>query len=254
MASGSDYSPPSRDEDAVTYLPVDRTKAQQIGFGPTDLRGAKATGGMKVGEKFTFVPDANMPRLTAEEIGKACDNVVQGREVWASLLYLGRASVEDLPALMEASQSYEIKVRWERLWILAPYMARLARRDEARAPLAQALQEDVAGLHLISKFAEQNNPAVRRLLARLRAPLLAALLQKLCDNIREPRRCALLCSIVATLETGEEALRASLPKDAKGEVKEQVMRLLYVAPARERSKRLSSATLREKLQMWRQQR
>lgn len=250
----TDYVPPSLDEDAVTYLPVDKTREAQAhaGFGPTDLRGAKATGGMRVGEHFPFVPQANMNRLRPEEVGQACDNVVRGHKVWASLLYLGRAQPEDVAALLEASQSYEIKVRWERLWVLCPYLARIARAPEAQAPLTEALQADVAGLHLVSKFAEQNNPSVKRLFARLHDRLLAALLQKLCASVREPRRCALLCSIVAAIETQGEVLRAALPQKVEPAVRAQAMELLYVAPDRPKSRRLSSETLRERLQTWRQ--
>lgn len=249
-----DYVPPSPDEDAVTYLPIDKAREAraQVGFGPTDLRGAQATGGMRVGEHFPFVPGAQMGRLKAEEIGQACDNVVRGHKVWASLLYLGRAQADDVAALLEASQSYEIKVRWERLWVLSPYLARIARLPEAQRPLAEALQADVAGLHLVSKFAEQNNPSVKRLFVRLHDLLLGMLLQKLCESVREPRRCALLCSILAAIETQGEALQAALPRSATAEVRAQAMELLYVAPSGPKARGLSSATLRERLQTWRQ--
>lgn len=250
----SDYVPPSLDEDAVTYLPIDKAREAQaqVGFGPTDLRGSKATGGMRVGEHFPFVASSAMGRLKAEEVGQACDNVVRGHKVWASLLYLGRAQADDVPTLLEASQSYEIKVRWERLWVLSPYLARLARTPEAQGPLADALQADVAGLHLVSKFAEQNNPSVKRLFARLHDRLLAALLEKLCASVREPRRGALLCSILAAIETQGEVLQAALPKSADAHTRAHVMELVYVAPASDKARRLSSSTLRERLRTWRQ--
>jgi len=130
MAADSEYDPPSRDDDAVTYLPIDKVEAARVGFGPTDLRAAKATGGIRLGQHFIFVLDEAMPPLQAEHIASACDNVIRGQEVYASLVYLSRAQPSDVPAIMEASSSYEIKTRWERLWVLGSTLARLARRPE----------------------------------------------------------------------------------------------------------------------------
>lgn len=252
MASDSGYVPPSRDEDAVTYLPIDKQKAAQVPFGPTDLRASKATGGMRVGKQFAFVTDGAMPKLDAERIGLACDNIVRGQETWASLLYLSRAQADDVPMLLEASQSYEIKVRWERLWVLAPFLGRLARREDAQAPLVAAFVEDLAGLHLLSKFAEQNNPAIKRLFKRLHTPLLQALLGKLIEHLGEARRAALLCSIIATLEVQQSALLAAFAKSVTAAQKDAAMALLYHAEPVSHPKRLLASTLREKLEIWRQ--
>lgn len=251
MANDKEYEPPSRDEDAVTYLPIDKQKEARIPFGPTDLRGSEAKGGIRLGDKFTFVPDDSMPPLDAERIGKACDNIVRGQESWASILYLSRAQVRDIAPLLEASQSYEIKVRWERLWVLSPFLNRLARHDEARVPLTEAFTEDVAGLHLLSKFAEQNNPSVTKLFARLKPTLLGALLAKLCGDVEQPRRAALLCSILASIETNEAALEQAMPKSASVAQKKAAMQLLYHQPAKEKAKGLSAHVLREKLEVWR---
>ena len=253
MAGDSEYEPPTRDEDAVTYLPIDKQKESRVPFGPTDLRGSSATGGMRVGQKFPFIPDSKMPSLDAEHVGKACDHIVRGHDTWASLLYLSRAQPGDVGLLLEASQSYEIKVRWERLWVLSPFFSRLARRDDARPTLTKAFAEDVAGLHLLSKFAEQNNPSVKKLFARLKPTLLPALLGRLCDHASEPRRAALLCSIIAAMETSEAALQAAFGKSVTSHQKEAAMNMLYHVEPKDKAKTLSSSTLRERLEQWRRQ-
>lgn len=250
MSNDKDYVPPHRDEDAVTYLPIDKQKEARIPFGPTDLRGSSATGGIRVGQKFPFVADDSMPALEAERIGKACDNIVRGHEAWASILYLSRAQVRDIPQILEASQSYEIKMRWERLWVLSPFLNRLARHDEAKEPLTKAFAEDVAGLHLLSKFAEQNNPSVTKLFARLKPTLVGALLANLCEHAAQPRKAALLCSILASLETNETALEQAMPKSATVAQRKAAMELLYRKPDKKTPKTLSSSTLREKLEVW----
>lgn len=252
MAQGSDYEPPSRDEDAVTYLPIDRATAARVGFGPTDLRGSQATGGIRLGKTFIFVLDEAMPRLDAEHIGLACDNVVRGQEVYASLVYLSRAQSVDVPAVLEASQSYEIKVRWERLWVLSSTLARLARRDDGKDALTAGFREDIAGLHLVSKFAEQKNPAIKRLFSRLKPQMLPMLLSKLVEHRDDPRRMALLCGIIATVETSPEALRAAFPKHVSATDADAYLGMLHVVPTSGGGRRLQAGVLKERLQTWRQ--
>jgi hypothetical protein len=249
MAYG--YNPPSRDDDAITYLPIDRAKANAIPFGPTDLRAAKATGGIRIGKSFVFVLDEAMPRLEAAHIAQACDNIVQGQESYPSLLYLSRARHEDVPALLEASQSYEIKVRWERLWVLSPFLARLARQEEGQQAILAGFGEDLAGVHLLSKFAEQNNPGVKRLFARLHDPLLALLLSRLREYRTDPRRAALLAGIIATLETKEDVLRAAMGPEVDEATQNDLLGMLYVKYPSGYGSKLSSVVLKEKLQTWR---
>ena len=251
MASGADYEPPSRDDDAVTYLPIDKVGAARVGFGPTDLRGSQATGGLRLGKHFIFVLDEAMPRLNAEHIAQACDNVVRGQEVYASLVYLSRAQSADVAAVLEASQSYEIKTRWERLWVLSATLARQARREDGQAALIEGFAEDLAGLHLISKFAEQKNPAVKRLFNRLHDTMLSMLLAKLVDHQDDPRRGALLCGIIATVETHEDTLRAALPAKLAPDVAESLIGMLYHVPGGASRRRLSSGVLRDRLHNWR---
>lgn len=252
MAADNDYEPPSRDDDAVTYLPINKTEAARIGFGPTDLRAAKATGGIRLGQNFIFVLDESMPPLKAEQISLACDNIIRGQEVYASLVYLSRAQATDVPAVLEASTSYEIKTRWERLWVLSATLARLARKTEGQDTLVTAFKEDLAGLHLISKFAEQNNPAVKRMFARLKPTLLPMLLGKLDEHRDDPRRGALLCGIVAYVETNEQALRAAMPKGLSATTVDELVNRLYTITVKANRKTLSSEVLKERLHGWRQ--
>lgn len=251
MTHDSGFQPPKSDEDAVTYLPIDRTKEAEIPFGPTDLRGSKPTGGIRIGKTFVFVLDEAMPRLEAAHIGLACDNVVRGQESYASLVYLSRAKTEDVAAIFEASQSYEIKVRWERLWVLSPFIARLARQADAQEAIVAAFKDDLAGVHLLSKFAEQNNPAVKRLFSRLHDPMLSMLMGRLCEYRTDPRRAALLSGIIATIDTNEEVLRKALGKDVTQAIADEVLGMLYLKAGASGGSKLSSNTLKGKLEGWR---
>lgn len=240
----------SREDDAITYLPIDRVQASRIPFGPTDLRASKPTGGIRIGKKFVLVRDDAMPRLAAAQIADACDNIIRAQNSYASLLYLSRARSEDVAALLEASQSYEIKVRWERLWVLSPYLSRMARYETGRAALLEGFGEDLAGVHLLSKFAEQNNPSVKKLFQRLHDPLLVMLLKRLQEYRTDPRRAALLSGIIAVVETKEDALREAM-KDADEATVADILSLLYVKYPSGYGTKLSSSVLREKLRGWR---
>lgn len=252
MAADPEYEPPSRDDDAVTYLPIDKTTAARVGFGPTDLRAAKATGGIRLGKTFIFVLDEAMPPLEVDHISQACDNIIRGQEVYASLVYLSRAQHTDVPAVIEASTSYEIKTRWERLWVMCATLARLARRPEGQEALVTSFKEDLAGLHLVSKFAEQNNPAVKRLFERLKPKLLPMLMEKLAEHRDDPRRGALLCGIVAHVETQEHSIRAAMPKGMGEDQVAELTAMLYTVAAKKSAKTLSSGLLKERLHAWRQ--
>lgn len=248
----SGYDPPEPDDDAITYLPIDKAKESRIPFGPTDLRGASPTGGIRIGQTFIFVTDAAMPKLDATHIGHACDNIIRGQNVYASLVYLGRARLDDLPSLAEASQSFEIKVRWERLWILSPFLARLARQPEGPARLVEVLREDLAGVHLLSKFAEQKNPAVKKLFGRIHDPMLVMLLERLHEYHRDGRRAALLCSIIASFETSEDVLRQALTSLKQKVPVDELLQMLATQSAGQKETKLSSQTLKDKLETWRQ--
>ncbi len=235
----------------MTYLPIDRSDGAGRRFGPTDPRNNRPLGGLKVGKEGRFVLDEQIPALEVEQIGAACDNIVRGTQVYSSLLYLGRARNGDIPALLAASESSEVRVRWERLWVLTPFLSRLARQEEGRAALLQGLQEDLAGIHLLSKFAEQNNPSLTRMFKRLHDPLLRFLLRALAEDVDDPRRSALISGIVAVLEQKEDAIRKCLPEDLPEPLAQTVMDILYTKPNIDYGSRLSSTLLRDKLEGWR---
>ena len=237
-------------EDGITYLPVDRVKASQIPFGPTDIRAAKPTGGVRIGRSGPLILDEDMPRLDAAHIAQACDNIVRTTEAWQSLVYLNRARTPDLPALFEASQSYEIKVRWERLWVLSPHIGRLSRYDEGRQSILNGFRDDLAAVHLLSKFCEQNNNAVKRLFARLHDPLLSFLLERLVQYRDDPRRATLLASIIGTFETHGDVIRKSMG-DVDEATAQDILSLLYVRYPSPYGSKLSAEVLRDKLQGWR---
>ena len=243
--------PKSRDEDGMTYLPIDRSRATEKVYGATDPRDTQAVGGVRVGLAARVLDDADMPRLDASMIGQACDRIVRGEGTYASLLYLGRSRVEDLPALFEASQSPEIKVRWERLWVLSPFFCRLSRTEEGRKIILDAFTEDLGGVHLLSKFCEQNNPSVKRLFGRLHDAFLPILLARLHEYIQDPRRAALLSGIIGTVETSETVLRRAMPENLDEPSVQQVLSMLYVRHGVGTHKKLSATLLRERLSQWR---
>lgn len=243
--------PKGRDEDGMTYYPIDRSRVADKVYGPTDPRESKGIGGAKFGKLPVFLLDDQMPRLTGEHIAQACDNVVRGQDTYASLLYLSRARIDDIPALFEASQSYEIKVRWERLWVLSPHFSRLARTDEGRERLLAGFGEDLAGVHLLSKFAEQNNHAVKRMFSRLHDPLLSLLVSRLIEYRTDPRRASLLAGIIGVVETHEDKLQAAVPADADADAVSEAMSMLYVRYPSGYGNKLSSGVLRDRLQQWR---
>lgn len=243
--------PKSRDEDGMTYLPIDRSRAAEKVYSATDPRETKAVGGVRVGVTARVIDDSDMPRLEATMVGQACDNIVRGEGTYASLLYLGRSRVEDLPALFEASQSPEIKVRWERLWVLSPFLCRLSRTEDGRAIILNAFTEDLGGVHLLSKFCEQNNPSVKRLFGRLHDAFLPVLLSRLHEFSQDPRRASLLSGIIGTVETSESVLRRAMPENLDEPSVQEVLSMLYVRHGVGTHKKLSATLLRERLHQWR---
>lgn len=245
------YRPKGPNEDGITFLPLDRSGASDKKFGPTDPRNQTGLGGMRLGVTKTFALEEDMPRLAAEQVAQACDNIVRGKEAYSGILYLSRARVEDIPALLTASMSREIRVRWERLWVLTPFMSRLSRSEEGRQALLDGLSEDLGGVHLLSKFAEQNNPAIKRMFARLHDPLLAFLMARLVEFRFDARRAALISAIVGTLEHREDVLRQAIGPDVDPEHAQEALSLLYMRHTQDFGSRLSSGVLRDKLVGWR---
>src|SRR4051794_3513373 len=96
----------------------------------------KAAGGVSTkGQPGLFKRADELPRLTAENITKACDQVTGRDNAYRALLYLTHARLHDLPALFEASRASDVAVRWQRLWILCPFITKMSRSQEGRASL-----------------------------------------------------------------------------------------------------------------------
>lgn len=248
MAAGR---PPLGDDgpiDRITYLPIDRSRAAERVYADADPRGGRPIGGMRVGREPTvWVGEDEIPALTAEAVAAACDSVVAGQRVWPALVTLARARIGDMKALLAASVSEEVRVRWERLWVISPFLARLSRSDEATEPLVALLCEDLGAVHLMSKFAEQNNASVKRIFARLHDPLLTRLLARLHAEGDDPRRSGLISSIIATMEVRESALRPLLPPKLSELARSSLLDMLYLRPPTAPRKTLRSGAIRERL-------
>jgi hypothetical protein len=215
-------------------------------FTPTDPRNVSAIGGVRLGEEFRFVADDQMPRLEIDHVITACDNIVRGTECYPSLLYLSRARAEDARTLFDATQSSDIRQRWERLWVLSPFFARLARSPEGQKELLDCIRDDLAAVHLLSKFIEQKNDSVKRLFKRTHDDLLKLLLEHLVENYDDSRRLNLLTSIIAMVETDGDVLRKILESFADKQVIDETLASLSIKGRH--STRLSSNVLRRKLQ------
>lgn len=218
-----------------------------VDFSPTDPRSAVPIGGIRLGQDFKFVLSDEMPRLSVPAVIKASENIVRGSECYTSLLYLSRARVEDTKTVFMATQSPDIRQRWERLWVLSPFFSRLARHPEAQTILLECMKDDLAAVHLLSKFAEQKNNSVKRLFERLHDGLLDILLEHLVQYQHDFRRTSLLSSIISVIEKNPSVLRAILSKHAKADVIDELLLLLHTKAGQGMS-RLSAQVLRHKLQ------
>lgn len=223
------------------------------GYADSDLHSGVAIGGMRLGQSFVFVAAQAMPQLSLEQIGQACDALAKGQDTYRSLLLLHRLRPIDIPLIWQATVSEQLQIRWERLWILSPFLNRLIRAPESQKLLLEQLRGDVPALHLLSKFAEQSNHAVRRIFARLQGPLVAFL----CEQVikwwgNDQSQFQQVAAILATLETDEEKLRAALLLGkGKAEQVESILNRLYIRYNNQHGGRLSSKILRDKLQSWR---
>lgn len=236
--------------DRVTFLEIDRSGGGRNHFQPTDPRANAPASGVRIGNHGVFVAEQDMPRLRPDQVAQACDSVVRGEDCYTSLVYLSRARTEDIEALFEASQSPEIRIRWERLWVLSPFFAKLSRLSEGREAIINCMRDDLASVHLLSKFAEQQNQAVQRLFKRLYDPLLNLLLSRLAEYRDDGRRAELLAGILATIETDGDALREALVKAVGERELDPLMPLLFIRYKDPRLNKLSSGLLREKLEQW----
>lgn len=185
-----------------------------------------SAGGMKLGQPFRFVAQDEMPELESERIVGACERLIEGNDCYSALTYLSRARATDLTALMEATQSTDVKERWQRLWVLSGVFARLARSNEGQEQLAELFENDLAALHMFSKFDPKNNAAVKKCFERLHSDLLNRILTVLVRFQDDEARSTLLAGIVAVIESDKEVLRETMSADHKEDVVEPILALI----------------------------
>ena len=204
--------------------------------------------GMKLGRNFRFVAEEDMPSLEADGIAEACDELVQGINCYPSLLYLSRARLKDIPSIFEASRSSDVQVRWQRLWVLCPILARLARAADGRNHVIDEVTADLPALHMFAKFDPKNNPGPRRFFDRLQGDLTDKLLDVIVEHRQDEARRTLLVGILAVVETSQFVLEQKLTERHSASMCQDVMRLLVTEDTSGDPKRLSAEDLRHRLE------
>ena len=136
-----------------------------------------------------------------------CDQVAAGEARYSHLLFLQRVVVEDLDAIYEALKNPDVKIRWNRLWVSAPTLARLARRASGALKVAQLLGDDLGALHILARFRSDKTPAVRRLFQRIHADILPDLIGRLWEERSDLRKAGALSEIIGQIERRADVLR-----------------------------------------------
>ena len=223
--------------------------------GPPGTPGlAPGQSGMKIGQSFKFVHKDDMPGLEAHRIAQACDNLANATDTYKSLLYLSRAKVTDVAAIFEASRSDDVQKRWQRLWVLCPILARLARIDEGKEGIVSDFGKDLAALHMFARFDPSKNVAPKKFFERMKSNLLEELLSVMVSFINDEARSNLVAGIIAVVETSGPALEARLVGEHGAEKAKKVMESLLITEASEsRQKVLSPQDIRQRLEQLRDQ-
>jgi|TARA_B100001964_G_scaffold181131_1_gene200271 hypothetical protein len=204
--------------------------------------------GMKLGQSFRFVSDEDMPSLDAQSVAQACDELVQGVNCYSSLLYLSRARLKDIPSLFEASRSNDVQVRWQRLWVLCPILARLARAADGRTDVIEHVATDLPALHMFAKFDPKNNPGPKRFFERLQNDLTNKLLDVIVEHRNDEARRQLLSGILSVVETSKFILEQKLVERHNPSIAQDILRILVTEDTSSETKRLSTEDLRHKLE------
>jgi len=187
---------------------------------------------------------AELPKIAVERVRDACNSLALGKQAYRSLLYLSRATSDDIPTLFEASCSPQPQERWQRLWVLCPILTRLARSSPGLRQIRSAFENDMAALQVLAKFADVDAGAVERFFKRTHDDVLDLLLRRLLEYRRDERRRQALVLLIAVVETSAAVLRSALAATAP-EYADDLLPLLTIAA--EPSTRLSSGRLRERL-------
>lgn len=210
--------------------------------------------GMKLGESFKFVDKSDMPGLEAHRIAEACDKLIAGSGAYKSLLYLSRARVTDIAEIFEASRSNDVQCRWQRLWVLCPILARLARLDAGRDTIVSDCGKDLAALHMLARFDPSKNVAPKKFFERVREDLLSQLLDVMVGFLEDESRSQLVAGIIAVVETSGPILERLLIESHGSQLASQVMPMLLVSdPSELRQKVLSPQDIRRRLEHMRNQ-
>jgi len=227
-----------------------------IGKKGDPAKGGLAPGqaGMKIGQSFKFVHKDDMPGLEAHRISQACDNLVSATDSYKSLLYLSRAKASDIAEIFEASRSDDVQKRWQRLWVLCPILARLARLDEGKEGIVSDFGKDLAALHMLARFDPAKNVAPKKFFERLKGDLLEELLSVMVSFAADEARSQLVAGIIAVVETSGPVLEAQLIEHHGADTAATIMKKLLITKSTDaRQKVLSPQDIRLRLEQLRGQ-
>lgn len=154
-----------------------------------------------------FSRTAERAHIDASLWATVCDQVASGEAKYTHLLLLQRVVVGDLEPIYQALKHKDVTVRWNRLWVSAPTLARLARRSPGAEKIAALLSEDLGAFHILARFRSDKTPAVRRLFQRIHGEALPVLLTRLWDERGDLRRSGALAEIIGQIERRAEVLR-----------------------------------------------
>ena len=154
-----------------------------------------------------FSKTAERAQVDASLWATVCDKVASGEAKYTHLLLLQRVAVSDLGAIYEALKHKDVTVRWNRLWVSAPTLARLARRTAGAEKIAGLLSEDLGAFHILARFRSDKTPAVRRLFQRIHSEALPVLLGRLWEDRGDMRRAGALAEIIGQIERRADILQ-----------------------------------------------
>lgn len=186
--------------------------------------------GVRPGRVAPVLPRGELPAITVPRVVRALDGIACKQGCYAHVLYLARCRPNDVFVLLEASQDADVKVRWQRLWILAPTLARLARSQEGSGRVVEGLDGDLLGAYLLAKMHSGKPSAIKRLFDRTHDPLLVSMLKRLWEFRTETQRLGLLVEVIAALETRESVLSEVTPRVLGAEAAALVWPWLRVEP------------------------
>ena len=188
---------------------------------------------------------AELTVLEAGRVREACERLIAAKQTYRSLLYLNRARLEDVPALFAASHSADLEERWKRLWVLAPFLSRVARHRLGARAIADELRRDLSALQLFVKLVDADNLSADRLLERAHDEILPLVLERVLALRSDPRRLPTAVTLLAAIERREPMLREAL----SAQLDEAALATLWPSLVldREEDKQLSATGLRDKL-------